>query len=73
MEIAQRDAILDLVLRGVGATFMVDAAAPDAVARGARVRGLDPPLRRPYGLVHRPVPLSAAARAFVAFAVGGSG
>jgi DNA-binding transcriptional LysR family regulator len=66
MEIAQRDAILDLVLAGVGATFMVGPAGPDAAARGAQVRGTDPPLRRPYGLVHRPVPLSDAAQAFVA-------
>ncbi|MEV0717106.1 LysR family transcriptional regulator [Asanoa sp. NPDC050611] len=65
VENGQRDLSDALVLAGVGATFLPDAAAPDLVARGAVVRAVDPPLRLAYGLVHRPIELTAIAAAFV--------
>ena len=68
MELGQRDTIVELVLAGVGAAFLMDAAAPAAAAKGVQIRSLEPPLRLGYGLVHRPLPLSSAARAFVAHA-----
>jgi DNA-binding transcriptional LysR family regulator len=68
VEVAPREAVVPLVLGGAGAAFVVREAAAAAAARGAVVRPADPPLRQPYGLVHRPGPLSAAARAFVAHA-----
>jgi DNA-binding transcriptional LysR family regulator len=68
MELSQRDMVVELVLAGVGAAFMPITAADEARARGAVVRSTDPPIRRGYGLVHRPAPLSTAAAAFVAHA-----
>jgi DNA-binding transcriptional LysR family regulator len=68
LETGQRDTILELVRAGVGAAFVVDAAAPAARAPGVVVRPVDPPIVRPYGLVHLPRPLAEAAEAFVAHA-----
>jgi DNA-binding transcriptional LysR family regulator len=68
VEVAQRDTALDLVAAGVAATFVVDAAQAATRDRGLEVRPLDPPLRMPYGLIHRHRPLSDAAKAFVAHA-----
>ena len=68
VEVSQRDTALDLVNAGVAATFVVDATAPDMLARGLHVRPIDPPLRLPYGLIHRHRPLTDAAKAFVAHA-----
>ena len=68
VEAAHRESVLPLVLGGAGAAFVVTDVAADAARRGAVVRCPDPPLRQPYGLVHRPGPLSPAARAFVAHA-----
>jgi DNA-binding transcriptional LysR family regulator len=65
VESGQRDLIIDLVLAGVGAAFMTDAAAGEAQARGAVVRQVSPALRLPYGIVHRGGELSATARAFI--------
>jgi DNA-binding transcriptional LysR family regulator len=70
VESGQRDLSAALVLAGVGAAFLPDAAAADMAARGAVVRGVDPPLDLPYGLVHRPIPLTAIAAAFVRHARG---
>jgi DNA-binding transcriptional LysR family regulator len=68
VETTQRDAVLGLVLAGVGTAFLVDCAAAAAAARGAQVRPIDPPLRRSFGLIHGRLPLSEPAAAFVAHA-----
>jgi hypothetical protein len=47
---------------------VVDATEAATRARGLEVRPVDPPLRMPYGLIHRHRPLSDAANAFVAHA-----
>ncbi|MDG4825646.1 LysR family transcriptional regulator [Asanoa sp. WMMD1127] len=65
VECGQRDLSTALVLAGVGAAFLTDAAAPEVAARGAVVRPVEPPLRLAYGLVHRPGALTAIAAAFV--------
>jgi LysR family transcriptional regulator, carnitine catabolism transcriptional activator len=65
VETSHREAIVPLVLAGTGATVLPAPLAHDAAARGAVVADLDPPVRRRIGLVHRPGPLSPAARAFV--------
>jgi hypothetical protein len=52
----------------VAATFVVDATEAATRARGLEVRPVDPPLRMPFGLIHRQRPLSDAAKAFVAHA-----
>ena len=65
VEVAQRDTALDLVAAGVAATFVVDATEAATRARGLEVRPVDPPLRMPFGLIHRHRPLSDAAKAFV--------
>jgi DNA-binding transcriptional LysR family regulator len=70
MEVAQRDAVLDLVAAGVGVAFIVDEARPAAEERGLTVRPVDPPLHQPFGLIHGTMPLSEPARAFVAHARG---
>ncbi|MET7402206.1 LysR family transcriptional regulator [Dactylosporangium sp. NPDC005572] len=69
IEAGRRDLLVELVLAGAGPAFLTDAAAPAASARGAVVRRLDPPLRLPYGLVHRTAELSTAAAAFVEHAL----
>jgi DNA-binding transcriptional LysR family regulator len=68
VEVGPREAVVPLVLGGAGVAFVPRETAQAAVARGAVVRPTDPPLRQEYGLVHRPGPLSTAARAFVAHA-----
>jgi DNA-binding transcriptional LysR family regulator len=68
VEAAAREAVVPLVLGGAGAAFVLRETAHAAMSRGAVVRPVDPPLRQAYGLVHRPGPLSTAARAFVAHA-----
>jgi hypothetical protein len=49
---------------------VVDEARVSAQERGLVVRPVDPPLHQPFGLIHRTVPLSEPARAFVAHARG---
>ncbi|MGN9805144.1 LysR family transcriptional regulator [Micromonospora sp. L32] len=68
VEVAHPEALAPLVLGGAGAAFLVRETAHSAASLGAVVRPVDPPLRQAYGLVHRPGPLSPAARAFVAHA-----
>lgn len=63
-----REARLPFVLAGVGATFLERSLADNAVARGAVVRGIDPPISRSYGLVFDPAALSPAGQAFVGVA-----
>jgi DNA-binding transcriptional LysR family regulator len=76
VEVPQRDAIIELVAAGTGVAFVVDEARDAAVARGLELRPVDPPLHQPFGLIHRSVPLSEAARSFVIHAqsqLGGRG
>ena len=68
VETAAREAIVPLVLAGAGAALLPEALAREAGRRGARVRGARPPLTRTIGLIRRPGPASAAARAFVELA-----
>jgi DNA-binding transcriptional LysR family regulator len=71
VEVAQREAIVPLVLAGAGIGFVPGAQAAAARAQGATVLRPDPPLVRGIGLVHRGGRLSPAARAFVELAAGG--
>jgi DNA-binding transcriptional LysR family regulator len=64
VETGHREAIVPLVLSGIGATVLPAALATDAAQRGAIVAELEPPLRRRIGLVHRPGTLSPAGHAF---------
>jgi LysR family carnitine catabolism transcriptional activator len=65
VEVGQREALLPLVLAGAGTSFLPRPLARHAARRGAVVVPLDPPITRHIGLVHRPGPLSPAARAFL--------
>ncbi|MHB8466068.1 MAG: LysR substrate-binding domain-containing protein [Acidimicrobiales bacterium] len=66
VEVAQREAIVPLVLAGAGVGFVPRAQADAAVAQGAVAVRTVPPLVRRIGLLHRPGLLSPAAQAFVA-------
>ncbi|GIF73590.1 LysR family transcriptional regulator [Asanoa siamensis] len=70
VENGQRDLSAALVLNGVGAAFVPDVAAAALTARGAVVRAVDPPLHLAYGLVHRPIALTAIAEAFLHHVAG---
>jgi DNA-binding transcriptional LysR family regulator len=70
VETAAREAIVPLVLAGAGAALLPAQLADEARRRGAAVRHARPPITRAVGLIHRPGPLSPAARVFVALAVG---
>jgi len=65
VETSQREAIAPLVLGGAGTSFLPAGQAKTLGAQGAVVARLVPTLTRTIGLVHRPAPLSPAARAFV--------
>ena len=69
VELAQREAILPLVLAGAGMSFLPASLAEDGARRGAVVVGLQPPVTRLIGLIHRAGPLSPAAAAFMALSV----
>ena len=68
VETAAREAVVPLVLAGVGAALLPAALAREAQRRGAVVRAARPPITRTVGLIHREGILSAAARAFLAIA-----
>ena len=68
VETSQREAIGPLVLAGAGTSFLPAALAQALGAQGAVVARLVPTLTRTIGLVHRPAPLTPAARAFVELA-----
>ena len=68
VETSQREAIGPLVLDGAGIGFLPRASAEELATRGARLARLVPALTRTIGLLHRAVPLSPAARAFVEMA-----
>ncbi len=59
-----REAIVPLVLAGAGAALLPAPLAREARRRGAEVRSATPQITRTVGLVHRGVPLSAAASEF---------
>jgi DNA-binding transcriptional LysR family regulator len=65
VETEVRDALIPLVLAGAGTAVVPRTLAAGSEERGAVVRSLDPPLRRPVVLVHRPSGLSPAGRRFV--------
>jgi DNA-binding transcriptional LysR family regulator len=65
VETGHREALLPLVLAGAGTTFLPSPRAQIAIAQGAVVASVDPPLNRTVGLIHREGPLSPAAAAFV--------
>jgi LysR family transcriptional regulator, carnitine catabolism transcriptional activator len=68
VETSQREAIAPLVLAGAGISFLPAGLAKPLAAQGAVVARLVPTLTRTIGLVHRPAPLTPAARAFVELA-----
>jgi LysR family carnitine catabolism transcriptional activator len=70
VETAAREAIVPLVLAGAGAALLPAALAYEAQRRGAQLRAAAPRITRRIGLVHRGGPLSPAARAFIATALG---
>ncbi|MHB1836093.1 MAG: LysR family transcriptional regulator substrate-binding protein, partial [Solirubrobacteraceae bacterium] len=70
VQTAAREAVVPLVLAGAGAALLPTPLAREAARRGAVVRAARPSITRPIGLIHRAGPLSPAARAFLAVAVG---
>jgi LysR family transcriptional regulator, carnitine catabolism transcriptional activator len=68
VETSQREAIAPLVLGGAGTSFLPARLAEPLAAQGAVVARLVPTLTRTIGLLHRPSPLTPAARAFVQLA-----
>lgn len=68
VETSQREAIAPLVLSGAGTSFLPARLAEPLAAQGAVVARLVPTLTRTIGLLHRPSPLTPAARAFVQLA-----
>ena len=70
VETAHRAMLNPLVLAGAGAALLPGSMAEDAVAKGAVVRSVDPPLRVRARLVWRRGPLSPAADRFVRRAGG---
>ncbi|HUZ09681.1 MAG TPA: LysR family transcriptional regulator [Acidimicrobiales bacterium] len=73
VQVAHREAILPMVLAGAGSTLIPRPRVEAAVERGAMVRSLSPPVRRPIGLFHRRGHLSPVATRFKALAVDGDG
>lgn len=66
--VQHREAIMPLVLAGVGGTIMSRPMAERAADRGAVVRAIDPPIRLPFGALHDPARTSPAGRAFLRMA-----
>ncbi|MFE5568109.1 LysR family transcriptional regulator [Amycolatopsis japonica] len=71
VEVEHREAVLPLVLAGVGIAVVSDSWRALAKAAGASVRALDCPDSLAVSLVHRPGRLSPAAAAFRDLAVAG--
>ncbi|MCU1373882.1 MAG: transcriptional regulator, LysR family [Actinomycetia bacterium] len=70
VEAGPREAILPLVVAGAGAALLPVSLALEAAALGADVRELDPPITREVTLANRDAPISPAAAALLALAVG---
>lgn len=68
VETDAREAIVPLVLAGAGGALLPAPLAFEAQRRGAELRAARPRILRRIGLIRRPGPLSAAARAFAAIA-----
>lgn len=68
VETEHREAILPLVLGGVGVALLADSWAPLAERAGARVLDLDPPAYLHLALLHRSSGLTPPAQAFLACA-----
>lgn len=68
VEIEHREALLPLVLAGVGVAVVAESWRGLAEAAGLTVRDLDTAEALAIDLVHRPGPVSPAARAFLAVA-----
>lgn len=68
VETDHREAMAPLVVAGAGVALTPRRLAESARALGAVVREITPPIVREVGIVHRPSPLSPAARAFLAVA-----
>jgi DNA-binding transcriptional LysR family regulator len=69
IETPHREAIVPIILEGVGAAFLPWTVSREAERRGAVVLHLLPRVTYDVLIVHRPQPLTAAARAFVATAL----
>jgi LysR family transcriptional regulator, carnitine catabolism transcriptional activator len=69
VQTAAREAIIPLVLAGAGAALLPAALAHEAQRRGAVARRARPAITRQVGLIHRPPPLSPAAREFLDMAI----
>ena len=65
VQTAAREAIVPLVLAGAGAALLPAPLAQEATRRGAIARRARPAITRKVGLIHRPAPLSPAAREFL--------
>lgn len=72
VETDHREAMAPLVVAGAGVALTPRRLGESARALGAVVREITPPIEREVGLVHRPGPLSPAARAFLALAAPGA-
>jgi LysR family transcriptional regulator, carnitine catabolism transcriptional activator len=68
VETDHREAMAPLVVAGAGVALTPRRLAESARALGAVVREITPAIVREVGIVHRPGPLSPAARAFLALA-----
>lgn len=68
VQIEHREALLPLVLAGAGVAVVAEAFRGLALASGLIVRELDVPEALAVDLMHRPGPVSPAARAFLAVA-----
>ncbi len=68
VQTAAREAIIALVLAGAGAALLPAPLAKEAQRRGAIARRARPAITRTVGLIHRPPPLSPAAREFLELA-----
>ncbi len=69
VETAHLASVLPLVLAGAGAAVLPKGMADDALAKGARVCRLDPPLSRSVHVIWRKGRASALALSFVKFCV----
>lgn len=69
VETPHREAVVPLVLEGVGSAFLTGSVARAAAKRGAVVLTLDPPRSYAVYLIHRAKPLTRAAAAFVRHAL----
>jgi len=69
VETPHREAVVPLVLEGVGNAFLNGSVAREAAKRGAAVLSLDPPLTYDVYLIHRSKPLTRAAGAFLRHAL----